>query len=238
MAIPYELDDSGGMDLRLGLIVLQSDETIENEFRQIFPNPNIAIYHTRIPSAPEVTPETLARMEAEIPHSVQMFPAVELDVIGYACTSGATVIGSENVAAAAHSVRPFVLVTDPLTALIAWCQANEVKRLGFLTPYIASVSENMRGKLIEAELEIVSFGSFEQEDEHTVATISEDSIMQAVKDIDTPDCQAIFVSCTNLRALNVTRKAGKILGKPVVSSNTALAWHMHELGLSRAENTI
>ena len=230
MAIPYELDSADGKIKRLGLIVLQSDETIENEFRQMFSDPAIALYHTRISSAPEVTPETLALMEEEIPHAVQMFPRVELDAIGYACTSGATVIGPENIAKAVNSIRPTTLVTDPLTATIAWCRANDVKRLGFLTPYIASVSESMRTKLIDAGLEITSFGSFEQEDEHTVATISEASILAAVGVIDTTECQAIFISCTNLHALNVVKDAQQILGKPVISSNTALAWHLRELG--------
>ena len=230
MAIPYELDSAGGKIKRLGLIVLQSDETIENEFRQMFSDPAIALYHTRISSAPEVTPETLALMEKEIPHAVQMFPRVELDAIGYACTSGATVIGPDNIAKAVQSIRPTTLVTDPLTATIAWCRANDVKRLGFLTPYIASVSESMRTKLIDAGLEIVSFGSFEQEDEHTVATISEASILAAAEVIDTAECQAIFISCTNLRALNVVKDAQQILEKPVISSNTALAWHLRELG--------
>jgi len=230
MAIPYELDSAGGKITRLGLIVLQSDETIENEFRQMFSDPAIALYHTRISSAPEVTPETLALMEKEIPHAVQMFPRVELDAIGYACTSGATVIGPDNIAKAVHLIRPTTLVTDPLTATIAWCRANDVTRLGFLTPYIASVSDSMRAKLVDAGLNIVSFGSFEQEDEHTVATISEASILAAVGVIDTTECQAIFISCTNLRALNVVKDAQQILGKPVISSNTALAWHLRELG--------
>ena len=47
--------------LRLGLIVLKSDETIENEFRQIIPG-QCDLYHSRIPSQPEVTPETLMQM--------------------------------------------------------------------------------------------------------------------------------------------------------------------------------
>ncbi len=229
MAIPYKLDSADGKITRLGLIVLQSDETIENEFRRIFSDPSTALYHTRISSAPEVTPETLALMEKEIPHAVQMFPRVELDAIGYACTSGATVIGPENIAKAVQSIRPTTLVTDPLTATIAWCRANKVTRLGFLTPYIASVSDGMRTKLVDAGLEIVSFGSFEQEDEHTVATISESSILAAVEVINTAECQAIFISCTNLRALNVVKSAQRILGKPIVSSNTALAWHLREL---------
>jgi maleate isomerase len=43
------------------------------------------------------------------------------------------------------------------------------------------------------------------------------------------DCDGVFVSCTSLRALQVIAKAEAQLGKPVVSSNQALAWHLMRL---------
>ena len=57
----------------IGLIVLQSDETIETEFRTIF-SASIPLYHSRIPSAPEVTPETLIRMEKHLAQTSALFP--------------------------------------------------------------------------------------------------------------------------------------------------------------------
>ena len=41
----------------LGLIVLQVDETIEGDFRQMLPH--VRLYVTRVPSGAEVTPEDL-----------------------------------------------------------------------------------------------------------------------------------------------------------------------------------
>lgn len=227
MALPYDLDRTNPPCM--GLIVLQSDETIEGEFKHIFADQNMALYHSRIPSAPEVTPETLVQMEAAIPLSVSLFPPVNFSVIGYACTSGATIIGPDKVAKAVQTVLPNARVTDPLTATILWCQAQQVRRIGFLTPYRAEVSAKMRSALEATGLEIASFGSFEQENDHMVACVSERSILEAVKAVDTPACQAIFIACTNLRARRVVEQAALALGKPVASSNTALAWHMGKL---------
>ncbi len=229
MRLDFTTDKGAGGIANLGLIVLQSDETIETEFRQLIPEADVALYHSRIPSAPYVTAETLATMEANIPASCKMFPDKPLDVIGYACTSGATVIGPDVVTKAVHSVHPEAKVTDPLSATIAWCKARGITRIGFLTPYVATVSELMRQKLIEAGLEIAAFGSFEQEEEKIVARIDAPSLIKAMQEIDTAECQAIFVSCTNLRVAEIVAKASGILGKPVVSSNTALAWHMRHL---------
>jgi maleate isomerase len=36
---------------------------------------------------------------------------------------------------------------------------------------------------------------------------------------------AVFISCTNLRALNLIAELESKLAKPVISSNQALGWH-------------
>ena len=43
----YELDDNGYYKARLGLIVLQSDETIEQEFRTIL-DQSVSINHSHL----------------------------------------------------------------------------------------------------------------------------------------------------------------------------------------------
>ncbi|NKB55849.1 MAG: Asp/Glu racemase [Alphaproteobacteria bacterium] len=231
MSLPFETDDGIGHRATLGLIVLQADETIEAEFSTLATLDGVALHHSRIPSDPDVTLETLARMEAEIPAATRLLPAAaNIDVIGYACTSGATIIGEATVAAAIQSVRPEATATDPLTSVKAAFRALSVTRIGFLTPYLPDVSAAMRDNLEAAGLHIAAFGSFEQSDEHTVAQIAPASVRDAIISIGkAPDCEAVFVSCTNLRTVGILEEAEKALSKPVVSSNQALAWHMLRL---------
>ena len=42
-------------------------------------------------------------------------------------------------------------------------------------------------------------------------------------------CDAVFLSCTNLRTLNVIPEIEARIGKPVLSSNQVLAWHLLRL---------
>jgi maleate isomerase len=42
-------------------------------------------------------------------------------------------------------------------------------------------------------------------------------------------CDAVFVSCTNLRTFGILPQAEDQLGKSVVSSNQALCWHLLRL---------
>ena len=89
MPLSYSLAEPIGSAATMGLIVLQSDETIEAEFRAILPQADVATYVSRVPSAAEVTTETLAEMEAELPRAARLLPpTLAFDVVGYGCTSG------------------------------------------------------------------------------------------------------------------------------------------------------
>ena len=63
-------------------------------------------------------------------------------------------IGPAGVAAAINRVHPAVKVTDPMSAVVAVCRVRGLKRLGFVTPYVAEVSAAMRDFLRDAGLEI------------------------------------------------------------------------------------
>jgi maleate isomerase len=212
------------------VIVLSTDETLEPELQQIRAHPNVSLYHSRIPFDPNVTPETLARMEGEIPASLDLFPKhAAFDAIGYGCTSGATVIGAARVAQIVQDTFPNAVVTNPITAAMAACRALDVKRLGLLTPYRADVSAALRNVFEENCITISAFGCFEEEQDHKVSRISESATLYGMLQVGAGDCDAVFASCTNLRTFGVIEQAEKTLGKPVISSNSVFAWHLFRL---------
>ncbi len=237
MKLEFETDGGIGTRANLGVIVLETDETLESEFARIMALPGVALYQSRIPMAPEVRQDTLARMERDIPASARLLPpSLDFDVIGFGCTSASTVIGSENIARAVQTVCPKAHVTNPLAAIIAACRHLGAVKLGFVTPYVADVSAGMRAKLEQAGLEIAGFGSFEEGNDPIVARITEGSILNVIETIaDQAPCDAVFVSCTNLRCLDVIPRAEERIGVPVLSSNQVLGWHM--LRLAGIEDT-
>jgi maleate isomerase len=229
--LDFQTDDGIGTRANLGVLVLETDETLEHDFARLLNHAGVALYHSRIPMVPDIRPDTLARMERDLPASAKLLPpALSFNVIGFGCTSASTVIGSDNVAKAIQTVCPTAKITDPLAALIAAGRSLGARKLGFVTPYIASVSAGMRGRLEEAGFEITGFGSFEEGNDRVVARITEASILQAIENVAAQaPCDAVVVSCTNLRCLDVIAKAEARIGVPVLSSNQALAWHMLRL---------
>jgi maleate isomerase len=230
MILPSKQEVGYGGGPAIGLIVLSTDETLEPEFRQIKTQPATSLYHSRIAFEPVVTKATLARMELALPACVDLFSNhIDFNAIGYGCTSGATIIGSERIAQIINERFPGAAVTDPINAVKAACEALGVVRLGLLTPYSIEVSSSMQ-RLLEAQgIEISGFATFNETQDHRVARIAESSILDGMLELGKGDCDAVFASCTSLRCFNVIEQAETILGKPVFSSNSAFAWHLHTL---------
>jgi len=211
-ALPFKTDDGAGTRGTLGVVVLKTDETMEHDFRFFLPSEGVALYHSRIPFEPQVTSETLARMEHDLTESVSLFPeTAPFDVIGYGCTSGSAVIGEDRISERVNEVYPRAAVTNPLSATKAALKALGVERIALVTPYVAEVSQKMRDRFSESGIETATFSSFEQMED-------------AVVEVD-----AVFVACTSLRTATVITRAEETLGIPVLSSNQALAWHMMRL---------
>lgn len=229
--LPFQTDDGLGQAARIGLIVLQTDQTVEHEFATFFHQDGIALYHARIPNAMEVTPDTLRQMERDLPKSAALLPEqFKFDAIGYCCTSGATMIGEDRVADIIHQVHPAAHISNPITACKAALNALGLKKIALVTPYPPSVTLEMQFNLQAVGIQINAVASFNQSDDFTVARITQQSILDAICEVGVrDDCDGVFVSCTSLRALSVIAEAEAYLGKPVISSNQALIWHLMRL---------
>ena len=237
-SFPYEFGRAAGYKAQLGLIVLQSDETLEYELRRMLPEDGVALYTSRIPSAQTVSTKSLAGMAALLTNTAALLPPeLQYKVVGYGCTSGTAVIGAEVVADQIKAGCNAAAVTEPLTSLISACNEKGVKRLAILSPYVEDVSATMRQRLRSAGIKTPQFGSFNEANETAVAHISAGSVYAAATALHKRGkCEAIFISCTNLQTLDVIAEIEKQCNCPVWSSNLVLGWHMLKTAGLKARN--
>lgn len=228
---PYHLTAPVGRCATMGLIALQVDQTVEQDFRRLFPGADIALHVGRVPSGAHLTPETIATMENALPYAASLLPpAAQFDVVGYACTSGTTLIGADRVADLVKGAAATRHVSDPLTAALAGFRALGVSSLAMVSPYIDTVCEPIRAAFQANGLTVAAGLSFGEEVEARVARIDPASVRAAALAAGAaPGTEAVFLSCTNLRTLDVIADIEAELAKPVLSSNQALAWHMAKL---------
>ncbi|MAO27525.1 Asp/Glu racemase [Roseovarius sp.] len=227
----FATDEGLGSNARIGLIVLQTDQTMEHELSGLLHDEGVALYHARIPNDTEVTPETLRRMEQDLPTAAALLPGnFGFDAIGYGCTSGTTMIGEERVSEILRATHPTARTSNPLSACKAALAALRVRRIALITPYAPDVTREMQDNLQAAGIEINAVATFDQGDDFVVARITSAAIRDAILTIGArDDCDAVFVSCTSLRALPVIAETEAQLGKPVLSSNQVLGWHLARL---------
>ena len=220
----YTLDQVTGP--RLGMVVLSTDETLEDEARQVLTGQDAHLMHTRIYSHPQVTPDSLKAMEELMPASAGLLPE-RLDAIAYGCTSASVMMGPEAVARQIGKVQPGVPVTNPISGVIAALQQLGAGKIGMVTPYTAKVAGPMRAFLADNGIETAHEISFGEQDDRNVARISQASTLAAIEEAGRADgVQAVFASCTNLRTFGIIDEAEARLGVPVISSNLALIWHL------------
>jgi maleate isomerase len=230
--LDFALDDGIASRAAIGLVVLATDHTIEYEWRRMLAIDGVAFYESRILNSAEITPETLAEMEGRIATAVALIrPGERLDVVAFGCTSASMVIGEEKVFERIREVRPDVKCTTPITAARIGFNKLGVRRIGLLTPYVRRINESMAKYLGARGIEVVAMGSFELANDNEVARIDEASLRRAVIEVGQRDAvEAVFVSCTSLRLVDRVADIEAQLGKPVTSSNHAMAWHALRLG--------
>src|SRR5882762_1605233 len=149
---------------------------------------------------------------------------LDLQDMAYATDGG---IGTE------ASLGLLVLETDQtiedefrflLPAARAALGALGARRIALLTPYARRINESLRAALQARGMQIPVMGSFNQEDDNVVARISPASLAEAIIRLGRSEtCEAVFVSCTSLRLARIVEEVEAQLGKPVTSSNHALA---------------
>lgn len=226
MMVPYALSEDDRP--RLGLIALQVDETIEEDFRRMIPIGQARLHVSRVPSGAELTPATIGAMEQDLPTAAALLPpGAHFAMVAYGCTSGATLIGPDRVVSLVRANANTPAVTDPLTAVLSAVRALGLSRLGIVSPYIASVAMPLRAAFEAHGIRVADMVGFGEEVEARVARISPSSIYGAAVTLaERTDLDGVFLSCTNLRTLDVIPQLETKLGLPVLSSNQVLGWHM------------
>ncbi|MCY1511455.1 ectoine utilization protein EutA [compost metagenome] len=91
----------------------------------------------------------------------------------------------------------------------------------------------------EAGVEIVNARTFGQRDADEMFLTPAEAFLEAALAADSPDADGIFISCTGISVSPIVRELERRTGKPVVTSNQAIAWQCREIaGVAETENDL
>jgi maleate isomerase len=225
---------------RIGLITLASDSSVLPEYSRVMPE-DVAVY-----AAPIVLPrgEVTAAALSEMLEGEQLERAAELlvwsdvDVIVFACTSGSLVHGigwDRKIAGRIEraSGRP---ATTTTTTVLAALRAVGATSLAIATPYLEEINAIERRFLEASGFTVASIGGLGCATDAEIGRLEPADAVSLVERVDTPEADAVFISCTNFHCLSAIAPLEQQLAKPVVTSNLAGAWAaLRQIGI---EDTI
>jgi hypothetical protein len=111
-------------------------------------------------------------------------------------------------------------------AMVACLVAGGHKKVDVVTPYVALTNERLKQFAEAHGIEVATLGTFDMLDMFDHAKVLPEEIYAKVKEITTPDADAVFVACTQLRALEVLDTSSAISASPY-SAVQASAWQAY-----------
>ena len=210
---------------KIGVIAVSTDFTIEQDFRRICHNQNVDIYVNRIPFENPLNKENYLKMAEHLTDiASNILPGEHIDSIAYGCTSGTVAIGDKRIVDEINKSKKGSYVSTHIKAALKAFTNLKLDKIAVLTPYPKQVNETIFNHLIKNNIEIISFSSFNLEFDNDIANVDPKCLIETIDNIDHKDADAVFISCTALRAVEVLDQIEKRISKYVISSNQAIIW--------------
>lgn len=222
--VTFEREDIAP-DGRIGLIALATDYNSETDLRRMLPS-GVDLFTNRVLNANPLTIENLRATTGDITRAAAgILPGRGVDAMIYGCTSGTAAIGEEELSRLIHAAHPAIPCTNPIAAASAALKALDARRLSVLTPYTDAVNAPVAGDFRQRGFDILNIEGFGLTDDTEMTEIPLDAIAEAAPQVLRPEADALFISCTALRAAAIADELERRLDIPVVTSNQALVWH-------------
>ena len=125
---------------------------------------------------------------------------------------------------AAHDVPATTTSTSVIDAL----RAMGIRKVSIAMPYIEEVAKAAVRFVADNGIEVVE-AKWLNKAGFDIPRISEEAVYNLGREVDRPESEALFISCTSLHTLDVIEKLETDLGKPVITSNQATIWNLLRL---------
>ena len=210
---------------RVGLIALSTDFIIEKDFKKIFGSMEIDLFVNRIRSYYPLTSENLIKMSETVTEvSKDILPDEKLDCVVYGCTSGTIAAGYDSIKDKVNLAKPGAKVVTPSSAAVNALRKMNISKVSVFTPYSKNLNNEVVDYFKKQNFIVTSNSYFDILYDNDIAKIDPDYLFEVISNMDLGEAEAVFLSCTNLPALNIIDKLEKKLNKIVLSSNQVLIW--------------
>ena len=159
--------------------------------------------------------------------------------VAYGCTSGSYVLGPDGDAAIIEQIKAAsgLPATTTSAAVVQALQTLGAESVAVLSPHIDALNERLRAYLEASGFRVAAMVGLNLSCDIEAVEPAETREIVASQ-VDRPDADAVFISCTGMRTAEVISEMETSLGKPVVTANQATLWRVGQLagvGMNRPE---
>lgn len=164
---------------------------------------------------------------ADLDEPLRLLQGVRPDVVLYGCTSATLTHGPafDRDLAARISRDCGAATVTAAGALVHALRSLGARRIGFASPYVPAINDLAIAFLAESGVETVARSEVtEALDNYGQGDLTPDAVFDLGLAADHPDADALVLSCTDMRSVEIIARLEMAVGKPVVTSNQAMAF--------------
>lgn len=229
-----------GWRARIGVIVSPPNTVVEGEFPRMAPE-GVSVHAARLGRpqglSRQLGGDVVLQTNEDLPRAAASLAELELDAVVFAHTSGSMLRGpkydAELTAMLEETVGcPAVTTASAVAAILRACGAV---RLALLTPYPEEMTLAEIDYLEKAVsgLKVVSHRSMEMATGLGIGDLEPTVAYRESRRVDLAQADALFLSGTNWRTIEVIEDMEADLGKPVFTANQVTMWAtLRKLGIA------
>jgi maleate isomerase len=227
-----------GWRARLGFMLPPGNPTVEPEMMALAPA-GVSLHFQRMVAygatgSLEGQAERNRQMVEHLDQTLEMLALVYPDIVVLAHTATSYDLGRDGEAALLARLERHhkVPVTTAFASVLRGFERLGVRRVALGAPYSAETTAQGRAHLEASGIEVVSCDNLKG-----VTNIYDETPERAyrlARMVDCPDAEAVFLSGTGMPTLPVLAALEEDLGKPVISSASAMMWNALRLSGVRA----
>jgi len=148
------------------------------------------------------------------------------DLIAYGCTAAGFLSGPAGDAelSAMLSGATGLPVVTIARAMVRALQHDKAKRIAVVTPYHDAVNAQLEAFLADGGISVVRMDTFRAPDVTALGRITAAEVRDLARATMGPDCDALFIGCSQLPTHAILAGLQAEFGRPAWSSIRATAW--------------
>lgn len=219
---PVEIDYGGR--LRLGIVVPSGNSIAEPQLARMLPA-GVAPFFTRLPLRGSSETELMGMLDG-LPAAARLLADARVDLLVFHCTA-VTTFSLDLDATIADRMRDASGIPAMTTAeaLIAAFHALNARNVVLLTPYLTGPHQREIEFVHAHGIKVIADAALDMDTNTEMAVLRPDELFDFAVRHRNPEADAYFLSCTALRSAEIIEELEKELGRPVITSNQAMAWY-------------